>query len=414
MAYIYAKPDSFCIDYALHNYLTQNFHPIVARVQFLKYVFQDNHMTGKVKSVYIQDRMIMEEAESTQSDWVSRRHKDPMAAWNRLIGIVTDLFMPVAEIYTYLRDMTRFVIYHQDRWTETDKLGIDAKIKDFHDLIDEVFENVHIRPTDRYVQDHAAVIYSLLGPGSKILTDLAGFCNAVSYQSKQNSFYRDFPDTVHKFEFDHFTNDPFESRHVTISRSIDDLREKFIDWPRNNSQSGFIDLHFAVFLYDIDKCFTEPLQWSNLTNCKQPEQLRLRMTQAFANANVDSIINGQMGQDYRCVDREIFDWMNNLTKRRVLPANPNPGWSTYRKKRARDEDDPNKEYIEVSKIQKPLKIPRIKAPVVADEEPPNEWPQDTEDDIASADSRNRKTGIVTAVVALGLLAAAYATYRKLY
>ncbi len=422
MAYEYRPPkNGFGIDYAFHNYLRQNFHPIVARVAFLNYVFQDNNMTGEVKSAYIRDDLIVEEAESTDQEWVSRRYTKPMDAWNRLVELVTGMWMPASDIYVYLRDIVRFVLYHSDTFAYSQsghdlnqRHNVKAQIADFEDRIDKMFSNLQLSPHDRYLQDHAAIINTLLGQGCPVLNDLQGFCNGVRHQELGN-FANEYPDARTKFTVDHFVLDPFEERHKGISRSIDDLRDKFIDWPRNKFQSGFVDLHFVLFLYDVNKCFSDACQWDDLDHAQSGEELALKLTTAFAGANVDQILHGQKGYDYRVVDREIFEWMKTLES--MLPSGGvQPSETSYRKKRKRSGDASFvDDYVSglrfpeqpppLSKEEKLFNRPKQRPRIETTEEQ-----RKLEDDPEVSDPA-RRNWIIPVVVAVGVSVAAYGAWK---
>ena len=413
MAYKYQPPkDGVTIDYAWHNYLTQNFHPIVARVAFINYVFEGNNMTGDAKSAYIRDDLIVHEAESTEAEWISRRFGKPMDAWNKLIELTTGMWMSASEIYIYLKDVVRFVLWHSESEVFSQsghdlnrRDSVLTQIADFEDKIDQMFNNLQLNPNDQFLQDHAAVLHTLLGPGSQVLEDLTGFLGGIRHQ--EQDYQNEYPEAKNKFEVDHFLLDPFEQRHNPVSRSIDDLREKFIDWPRNKNQSGFVDLHFVLFLYDINKCFSDAVQWNDLDKAQSAYDLRLKLTKAFADADVNQILNGQHGYDYRVVDEKVFEWMKHLES--MLPSGGGIGERSFRKKRKRFD-------TEHEDIQSGLRFPEPIVPLTEEEElfnRPQRRPrlEDSGTEFLEGPDPSSRNWIIPVIAFLGLSTAAYATWR---
>ncbi len=422
MADEYVGPsDGFTIDFAYQSFLTGNFHPIVARVAFMNYIFEDNNMQGVVKSAYIKDKLIVHEKEYYQEAWVSRRYSQPLDAWNRLIELVTGMWLPAADIYTYLKEICLFVIWHQTAWTSAEKQNKLSQVKVFEDQIDRVFENLQLTPSDQYLQDHAAVIHTLLGPGSQVLEALSGYCNSMLRQGDNK-----FPfEQKHNFSVDHFADDPFAPRNMSDTRSIDDLRDKYIDWPRDRSQPGFLSLHFILFLYDINGCFSDSVQFGQF-DVKSAEDLKLQMTLAFHQGDTDQILNGQRGYEFRNVDPEIFEWLNQLDSvmfRWKLTQRGQAGGiiegsakhvagEGYRKKRKRTDVFISPEYVEKSDY--PLPPP----PTTEEEEyfnRPQQRPRiETGDEdfepefVPDAEGRN---WILPVIVTITLSVAAYGAWK---
>lgn len=363
MADDYVGPsEGFTIDFAYQSFLTGNFHPIVARVAFMNYIFEDNNMQGDVKSMFIKDKLIMHEKESLDSEWVSRRYPQPLDAWNRLVELVTGMWLPASDIYVYLREICKFVIWHQTSFTSSEKQNKMAQVKLFEDKIDRLFDNLQLRPSDQYLQDHASVIHTLLGPGSPVLEELVGYCNSVMKQGENEYPY----EQKYNFSVSHFITDPFEPRNMSETRSIDDLREKYIDWPRDKSQPGYLSLHYILFLYDINGCFSDSVHFGQF-DVQSAEDLKLRMTIAFHEGDTDQILNGQRGYEFRNVDPEIFKWLNELDSLMFIwrlkqrgqaggiiegAAKHEPG-EGYRKKRKRDDVFISPDYVEESKYPAP-------------------------------------------------------------
>ena len=175
------------IDRCLRNWLEENFHPMMARYQYMEYVVAASNQN--ISDGFLDassDAQIAEHIASYGQGGKLRLKSNSSISrlLNRLISQVQLLVRPISELVEILLTLIRGFIDAQDDVTY--RLSGDKKAY-LGNILTEQLARLNLKGNEGFMSNHSQYLSELMGPGSKILNALQPFAHALNIELYDNN-----------------------------------------------------------------------------------------------------------------------------------------------------------------------------------------------------------------------------------
>ena len=175
------------IDRCLRNWLEENFHPMMARYQYMEYVVAASNQN--ISDGFLDassDAQIAEHIASYgQGGKLRLKSNSSISSLiHRLISQVQLLVRPISELVEILLTLIRGFIDAQDDLTY--RLSGDKKAYLSGVLTDQL-ARLNLKGNEGFMSNHSQYLSELMGPGSKILNALQPFAHALNIELFDNN-----------------------------------------------------------------------------------------------------------------------------------------------------------------------------------------------------------------------------------